>query len=188
MIFINSKYQDVLTQDVRLAAHHAIDKRAIVDRLLRGFGVPIDTLEAPDYVAFDPAIKVGYDPVKAERLMKSAGHSPENPIKITIQTTRGLKPKDYEMIQAIVGMWRKIGINADIEVYEIAKHFELRAKQDLAPFAFYNWGNAIADPETSTGQVMYGPARASSWKTADVDAKLGPLNRKFCTNLSPLWS
>ena len=152
MIFINSKYQNVLTKDVRLAAHHAIDKRAIVDRLLRGFGVPIDTLEAPDYVAFDPAIKVGYDPVKAERLMKAAGHSPENPIKITIQTTRGLKPKDYEMIQAIVGMWRKIGINAEIEVYEIAKHFELRAKQDLAPFAFYNWGNAIADPETSTAR------------------------------------
>ena len=31
------------------------------------------------------------------------------------------------MIQAIVGMWRKVGIDAKIEVYEIAKHFELRA-------------------------------------------------------------
>ena len=31
------------------------------------------------------------------------------------------------MIQAIVGMWRKVGIEATIEVYEIAKHFELRA-------------------------------------------------------------
>ena len=26
---------------------------------------------------------------------------------------------DYEMIQAIVGMWRKVGIEAEIEVYEI---------------------------------------------------------------------
>ena len=57
----------------------------------------------------------------------SSGYSPEKPVKFTIQTTRGFKPKDYEMIQAIVGMWRKVGIEANIEVYEIAKHFELRA-------------------------------------------------------------
>ena len=31
------------------------------------------------------------------------------------------------MIQAIVGMWRKVGIEAEIEIYEIAKHYELRA-------------------------------------------------------------
>lgn len=175
MIFINSKNADVLTKDVRLAAHHAIDKQAIVKRLLRGYGVPIDTLEAPEYAAYDPTIKVGYDPVKAAALMKAAGHSPKNPIKITIQTTRGFKPKDYEMIQAIVGMWRPIGIDADIQVYEIAKHFELRFKHDLAPFAFYNWGNAIGDPTTSTGFAMFGPSPHSSWKTADVDAKIAPL-------------
>ena len=67
-----------------------------------------------------------------------------------IQTTRGFKPKDYEMIQAIVGMWRKVGIEAEIEVYEIAKHYELRAADQLAPAAFYNWGNSIGDPSTST--------------------------------------
>jgi peptide/nickel transport system substrate-binding protein len=42
------------------------------------------------------------------------------------------------MIQAIVGMWRKVGIEADIEVYQIAKHFELRTTHKLAPVAFYN--------------------------------------------------
>ena len=141
----------MLDKNVRLAANYAIDKQAIVQRLLRGYGVPIDTLEAPEYAAYDPSIKVGYDPDKAAKLMQAAGYSPEKPVKITIQTTRGFKPKDYEMIQAIVGMWRKVGIEADIEVYEIAKHFELRAAHKLAPLAFYNWGNAIGDPTTSTG-------------------------------------
>ena len=51
------------------------------------------------------------------------------------------------MIQAIVGMWRKVGIEAEIEVYEIAKHFELRTTHKLAPAAFYNWGNAMGDPK-----------------------------------------
>ncbi|MDR3493847.1 MAG: ABC transporter substrate-binding protein [Ancalomicrobiaceae bacterium] len=175
MIFINSDAAKTLTKEVRLAAHHAIDKDAIIKRLLRGYGVAIDTLDAPEYAAFDAAIKVPYDPKKAAELMKAAGYSPEKPLKTKIQTTRGLKPKDYEMIQAIVGMWRKIGLDAEIEVYEVAKHFELRTSHKLAPFAFYNWGNAIGDPTTSTGFAMFGPSPHSSWKTADLDAKIGPL-------------
>jgi peptide/nickel transport system substrate-binding protein len=175
MIFINSNDANVLTKEVRLAANYAIDKQAIVKRLLRGYGVPISTLEAPEYEAFDPTIKVPYDPKKAAALMKKAGYSPAKPLKTKIQTTRGFKPKDYEMIQAIVGMWRKIGLDAEIEVYEVAKHFELRTSHKLAPFAFYNWGNAIGDPTTSTGFAMFGPSPHSSWKSKDVDAMIGPL-------------
>jgi len=174
MIFINSEAK-MLDKNVRLAAIHAIDKEAIVKRLLRGYGVPIETLEAPQYAAFDPGIKVGYDLDKATKLMAAAGYSPQKPLKTTIQTTRGFKPKDYEMIQAIVGMWRKIGLEAEIEVYEIAKHFELRTTHKLAPLAFYNWGNAIGDPTTSTGFAMFGPSPHSSWKSEDLDGKIGPL-------------
>jgi dipeptide transport system substrate-binding protein len=173
LIFINNEGK--LDKNVRLAANYAIDKQAIVQRLLRGYGVPIDTLEAPEYEAYDPSIKIGFDPDKAAKLMQEAGHSPQKPFKTTLQTTRGFKPKDYEMIQAIVGMWRKVGIEADIEVYEIAKHFELRTSHKLAPLAFYNWGNAIGDPSTSTGHAMFGPSPHSSWKSADLDAMLGPL-------------
>jgi peptide/nickel transport system substrate-binding protein len=173
MIFINSDGK--LDKNVRLAANYAIDKQAIVQRLLRGYGVPIDTLEAPEYEAYDPSIKIGFNPDKAAKLMQEAGYSPQKPFKTTIQTTRGFKPKDYEMIQAIVGMWRKVGIEADIEVYEIAKHFELRTTHKLAPLAFYNWGNAIGDPSTSTGHAMFGPSPHSSWKSEDLDKMIGPL-------------
>ena len=125
MIFITND-EPMLDKNVRLAAIMPIDKKAIVDRLLHGYGVPIDTLEAPEYAAFDPSIKVPYDPELATKLLAASGYSPDKPVKFTIQTTRGFKPKDYEMIQAIVGMWRNVGIDANIEVYEIAKHFELR--------------------------------------------------------------
>ena len=174
MIFIND-VEPLLDKNVRLAAHHAINKQAIIDRLLSGYGVPIDTLEAPEYLAYDPSITVAYDPDMAIKLLADSGFSPDNPVKVTIQTTRGFKPKDYEMIQAIVGMWRKVGIEAEIEVYEIAKHYELRANDQLAPFAFYNWGNAIGDPTTSTGFAMFGPSPHSVWDTDDLDAQIGPL-------------
>ena len=118
-------------RNVRLAAAHAIDKQAIVDRLLRGYGVPLNTLHTPEYSAFNAAIKVAYDPDLAMKLLAASGYSPDNPVKFPIQTTRGFKPKDYEMIQAIVGMWRKVGIDATIEVYEIAKHYKLRAADHM---------------------------------------------------------
>jgi peptide/nickel transport system substrate-binding protein len=72
-------------------------------------------------------------------------------------------------------MWRKVGIEAEIEVYEIAKHYELRAADQLAPAAFYNWGNAIGDPTTSTGFAMFGPSPHSVWNTDDLDGMIGPL-------------
>ena len=76
-------------KNVRLAMCHAVDKEAIVKRLLRGYGVPIATLEAPEYAAFDPTIKVAHDPKLAAELLAKSGFSKEKPVKFTIQTTRG---------------------------------------------------------------------------------------------------
>lgn len=59
-------------------------------------------------------------------------------MKFKGQPTKGFKPKDNEMIQAIVGLWHKVGIAAETEVYEIAKHHELRATNQLAPAPVYN--------------------------------------------------
>ncbi|WP_339765727.1 ABC transporter substrate-binding protein [uncultured Hoeflea sp.] len=174
MIFIND-IEPMLDPNVRKAAAHAIDKKLLVDRLLSGYGVPIDTLQTPDYLAYDPSIKVAYDPELSKKLLAESGFSPENPVKFKIQTTRGFKPKDYEIIQAIVGLWRKVGIEAEIEVYEIAKHYELRAADQLAPTAFYNWGNSIGDPSTSTGHAMFGPSPHSVWDGQDLIDRIGPL-------------
>ena len=174
MIFITN-VEPMLDKNVRLAMVHSIDKKAIVEKLLRGYGTVIDTLEAPQYAGFDPSIKVKYDLELAKQLLAKSGYSSSNPVRFTIQTTRGFKPKDYEMIQAVVGMWRKAGIEANVETYEIAKHFELRMRHGLAPAAFYNWGNSIGDPSTSTGFAMFSHSPHSAWKAEDVDKMIGPL-------------
>jgi len=174
MIFLNDI--EVMTDpNVRMAAALSIDKQTIIDRLLSGYGVKIDTLETPEYDAYDPSITVEYNPEKAKELLAASGYGPDNPVKFKIQTTKGFKPKDYEMIQAIVGLWRRVGIEAEIEVYEIAKHYELRAADQLAPAAFYNWGNSVGDPTTSTGFAMFGPSPHSVWDGADLIEKIGPL-------------
>jgi peptide/nickel transport system substrate-binding protein len=174
MIFLTN-VAPMLDKNVRLALHHAIDKKAIVQRLLRGYGIPIDTLLTPDYVGYDASVTVKYAPKLAAELMAKSGYTKEKPLRFTIQTTRGFKPKDYEMIQAIVGMWRNIGAEAQIEIYEIAKHFELRSQHKLAPAAFYNWGNSIGDPSTSIAHAMASQSPNSAWRTPEMDAVVGPL-------------
>jgi peptide/nickel transport system substrate-binding protein len=174
MIFLND-IDPMLDPNVRKAAAHAIDKQTIIDRLLSGYGVRIDSLQTPDYAAYDASIAVPYDEARAVELLAASGFSPDNPVRFTIQTTRGFKPKDYEMIQAIVGLWRRVGIEAEIEVYEIAKHYELRAADQLAPAAFYNWGNSVGDPTTSTGFAMFGPSPHSVWDGQDLVDMIDPL-------------
>lgn len=174
MIFLND-IEAMLDPNVRKAAAHAIDKQAIIDRLLSGYGVKIDTLQTAQYDAYDASIAVPYDEAKAIELLAASGFSPDNPVKFKIQTTKGFKPKDYEMVQAIVGLWRKVGIESEIEVYEIAKHYELRGADQLAPAAFYNWGNSVGDPTTSTGFAMFGPSPHSVWDGEDLIGMIGPL-------------
>lgn len=174
MIFFND-IDAMKDPNVRKAAVHAVSKSAIVERLLKGYGIAIDTLQTSLYSAYNKEIKTPYDPEKAIALLAESGYSKSNPVTFTIQTTKGFKPKDYEIIQAIVGLWRKVGINAEIEVYEVAKHYELRAADKLAPAAFYNWGNSIGDPTTSTGFAMFGPSPHSVWDGEDLTAMIGPL-------------
>ena len=161
--------------NVRKAAVHAIDKKLICDRIQRGYAKPIDTLLAPEYKGYDASITTPYDPKLAAELLAKSGFSRDKPVEFTIQTTRGYKPKDYETVQAIVEMRRRVGIKANIEVYEIAKHFELRTQHKLAPAAFYNWGNSTADPESSLGSAMFSKSPHTSWKGGEVDAALSAL-------------
>jgi peptide/nickel transport system substrate-binding protein len=75
MIFLND-IDVMLDPNVRMAAAHAIDKQAIIDRLLSGYGVKIDTLQTPEYDAFDASITVEYDEAKAIELLAASGYGP----------------------------------------------------------------------------------------------------------------
>jgi peptide/nickel transport system substrate-binding protein len=160
--------------NVRKAAVHAIDKKAITTRLLGGHALAIDTLLTPNYKGYDPSITTPYDPKLAAELLAKSGYSKEKPVQVRVQTTRGYKPKDYETVEAIAGMWRRVGIDAKIEVYESAKHMELRNQHRLGPVAFYDWGNATGDPESSLS-ALNSKTPFSSYKDPDIDARLVPL-------------
>ncbi len=174
MIFLNDT-DVMLDANVRKAAAHAIDKQMIIDRLLSGYGVKIDTLQTPQYEAYDASITVPYNPDEAVKLLAASGFGPDKPVKFKIQTTKGFKPKDYEMIQAIVGMWRKVGIEAEIEVYEIAKHYELRAADQLTPAPSTTGATRWAIPRPRPASRCSGPRRTRCGTARNLVDMIGPL-------------
>ncbi len=173
MIFLNN-VDVMLDKNVRLAAHHAIDKQAIVKRLLLGYGVPIDTLEAPEYAAYDASIKVGYDAEKAKELLKASGYSTDNPAKFKIQTTRGFKPKDYEMVQASSACGARSASRRRSRSTRSPSTTSC-APPTNSPRRLLQLGQRDRRPHDVDGFAMFGPSPHSVWNTDDLDAMIGPL-------------
>ena len=72
-------------KEVRQAANYAIDRQAIIEKLMGGLGKVVPTVINPMAFGYDPSIEpYGYDPKKAKELLKQAGYP--NGVDITLHT------------------------------------------------------------------------------------------------------
>ncbi len=179
-LFVLPRFEPFQKEEVRLAVHHAIDKKTLVDRVLLGFGIPVSTSEGPLYDAYDPAFSFPYDPARARALLQKAGYSPANPLRLTAMTTKGVRAKDFEVMTAITQMWRDVGIEAELEVVTIPQWFQYRNNRTgpgkgLAPLSLYFWSNPTGDPINSVGFQLNrkGPFRV--WESDDMQALIDPV-------------
>ena len=74
-IFLNPRFEPFRKEEVRLAVHHAIDKKTIVEKVLLGFGMPLSLTEAPLYDAYDPSFSVRLRPREGPAAPPEAGYS-----------------------------------------------------------------------------------------------------------------
>ena len=129
----------------------------------------------PGTPAYDPNFKFAYDPAKAAALLAKSGYSTKKPIKIKMMATNGHFPSDFDIARAIVAMWKKVGIDADLEVIEYAKYFELNRGNKLPEATLYSWDNATGDPEIFGGYLLNPKLPFSAYKGMDVGSKVLPL-------------
>ena len=72
-------------KEARQAANYAIDRQAIIEKLMGGLGKVVPTVINPMAFGYDPSIEpYGYDPKKAKELLKQAGYP--NGVDITLHT------------------------------------------------------------------------------------------------------
>jgi peptide/nickel transport system substrate-binding protein len=162
-------------EEVRLAAHHAIDKQAISKALFAGKAVPIDVPAAHKTPGYPENFHFAYDPNKAVALLKQAGFGPGKPAEIGFDTLSGFSPNDFEMAQAIVAMWKKVGIEAKLEVIEAPKYQELLRANKLPEAMLYPWGNTSGDPDMYAGYLLDPKSIFSAWKSDDMGERVHKL-------------
>jgi len=158
--------------NVRLAAHHAIDKDALSKAFYGGAAVPLSVVATPGTAAYLPDFKFAYSQDMAKAALAKSGYGPEKPAKIRFAATNGHFPSDYDIARAIVQMWQRVGIEAELETIEYAKYFELNRAAKLPEATLYSWDNATGDPEIFAGYLLNPKMPFSAWKGMDVGEKV----------------
>ena len=80
-------------KNVRLAAHHAIDKKALSKAFYGGAAVPLSVVAPPDTPGYIEDYTFAYDPELSKKLLAESGFSTAKPAKIKLATTNGQFPE-----------------------------------------------------------------------------------------------
>ncbi len=158
--------------NIRLAAHHAIDKKALSNAFYAGAAVPLSVLGVPGSPGYLDDYGFAFDPEQAKQLLAKSGFSVDRPARIRMASTNGQFPSDYDIARAIVQMWKKVGIEAELEVIEYAKYFELNRGGKLPETTLYTFDNATGDPEIYTGYLLNPKLPFSPWKDMTLGQKV----------------
>jgi peptide/nickel transport system substrate-binding protein len=154
-------------KNVRLAAHHAINKEALSKAFFAGKAKPLSIPATPGTPGYVPDYNFSYDPTKARELLAKSGYGPEKPVKIGLATFNGIFNSDYDMARAIADMWKTVGIDASIEVIENTMYYELNRSNKLPEATLNDWDNAVGDPEMFSGYMLNPKLPFSTWKKED---------------------
>ena len=150
---------------VRRAISKAINRQAIVDRVMEGQGVPSGQLVSEKLFGNVPGLKAdAYDVEGAKKLMAEAGY-PDG-FNITIHGPSGRYVNDEKIVQAVAQMLSRIGITAKVETAPMGPYSGRASKQEFS-FHMVGWG-------ASTGEAS-SPLR-SLLATFNRDKGLGAVN------------
>ena len=136
--------------DLRKAIAYAIDREAIIEVVLEGYGEILNTVFPPMMAAYDDTIEgYPYDVEKAKEYLAKAGY-PDGGLTVEIATSGDERNRIAQLIQANLA---DIGITVDIALLEWGAYLDYVAGQDHQMFIL-GWSNAY-DPDGNMYDVFH---------------------------------
>jgi peptide/nickel transport system substrate-binding protein len=156
---------------VRQALNYAIDRKAIIDNILKGSGIPMATNLTPLHFGYDPSLKpYPYDPAKAKKLLAEAGHA--SGLKLVFNSPSGRYILDKEVSQAIAGMFNAVGIQTDMRVHEWGTYTQMLTGKRLPDLGFIGWSLALGDADGTFSPYFLPESAFSYYSTPDLKEKV----------------
>jgi peptide/nickel transport system substrate-binding protein len=167
VLAVNSKVKPLDNPLVKQALALAVDRDAIVKELWRGRGIVPSGPIAKGDNHFDPSLPaLKHDPKEARERLKKAGYKNE---EIIVETTVGYMANDKPMAEAIVGMWRDMGVNAKVEVFEYTVRAQKNRDKTFKGLWWSDPTSTLADPDGMMWRLLGPGGPQDYWRHAEFD-------------------
>jgi peptide/nickel transport system substrate-binding protein len=137
-VMLDMRVEPFSKKAARQAANYAIDREAVVQKMMAGLGKPLATVVHPAAFGHDPGVaQYPFDPKKAKELLAQAGYP--NGVDITLHSAFvEFRP----VFEAICQMLTEVGIRATPKMWDPGpaynKFFQVEGK--AAHGAYGSWG------------------------------------------------
>jgi peptide/nickel transport system substrate-binding protein len=134
--------------DVRRAIAHAVNKRAIVEKLFGGIGIPATNMLPPSLWGYNDAVlDYAYDPPKSRKYLANAGLP--NGFKTTLwamPNPRPYMPQPTKIAEAIQADLKAVGIEAEIVTMDWATYLA-KTREGEQDMYMLGWTGDNGDPD-----------------------------------------
>jgi peptide/nickel transport system substrate-binding protein len=156
---------------VRRALSKAINREALVDRVMEGAAVPTGQWLPAGAFGYNPEVKPdSFDPEGAKRLLAEAGY-PDG-FRLVVTSPNDRWPNDARLAQAVAQMWTRIGVRTTVDAMPYAAFVPRRARFEFR-MQMAAWGSSTGEASnylvniagTSNRERLTGPA--NWWRYSD---------------------
>ena len=160
-----------LDKRVREAVSKAINRQAIVDRIMGGHAVAAgELLPYPLFGATKDMPVEKYDPEAAKKLLAEAGYP--NGFEVTLGSPNDRYINDEKIAQAVAQMLTRVGIKTNVDAMTASTFFTRRNKFEFSMY-LAGWGADSGEMSNSMNSLVV---------TLQPEKGLGPTNRGRYSN------